>query len=81
MQLFVRIRSGFMSTGPQWPTTITGWAIWIVIVIAICAAVYVMSIVAGIAIPWWVQTLLWICVAAAVIVGVIRFLAKLGNNP
>jgi hypothetical protein len=70
-----------MSTGLQPPNNIAGWAIWFVIVIAICAVVYVMAQVAGIVIPSWVITLLWICLAAVVVVAVIKFLARLGQNP
>lgn len=63
------------------PTSVAEWAIWIVIAIAIIAVVYVMAQVAGIVIPGWIITLLWICLAAFVVVGVIRFLASLGGPP
>lgn len=62
------------------PTTIAGWAIWIVIAAAIVAAMYVALTAFGIGIPSWVITLFWICVVAVVVVAVIRFLAGLGNN-
>jgi hypothetical protein len=64
----------------QTPNTIAGWAIWIVITIAIVAAVIVACNAFGIAIPSWVMTLLWICVGAVIVVAVIRFLASLGGG-
>ncbi len=64
----------------QTPTSIAGWAIWVVICLAIVAAVYVAANAFGIAIPVWVVTLFWICVAAAIVVAVIRFLASLGGG-
>jgi hypothetical protein len=70
-----------MSTGPQFPNSISSWAIWIVIVVAIVAVIYVMLQVTGIAVPSWVLTLLWICLAAVIAVAVIKFLSRLGNNP
>jgi hypothetical protein len=69
-----------MSTGFQPPRTIAGWAIWLVILIAIVAAVYVAAQAFGIVIPSWIITLFWICVAAMVVIGVIRFLASLGSG-
>jgi len=68
-----------MSTGPnpQLPSTVAGWAGWLVLVIAIVAVVYVMLQVTGIAIPAWVLTLLWICLAAFIAIAAIRFLARL----
>lgn len=62
------------------PNTFAGWAIWIVICIAIVAAVIVAANAFGIAIPPWIFTLLWICVGAAFVVAVITFLAKLGGG-
>jgi hypothetical protein len=69
-----------MSTGFQPPRTIAGWAIWLVILIAIVAAVYVAANAFGVVIPSWVVTLFWICIAAVVVIGVIRFLASLGSG-
>ena len=69
-----------MSTGFRTPNTIAGWAIWLVICAAIIAAVYVACQQFGIIIPGWIITLFWICVAAALIVAVIRFLASLGGG-
>jgi hypothetical protein len=69
-----------MSTGFQPPRTIAGWAIWLVILIAIVAAVYVAANAFGVAIPSWVVTLFWICIAAVIVIGVIRFLASLGSG-
>jgi hypothetical protein len=66
--------------GFKTPTTIAGWAIWVVILIAIVACVYVAAQAFGVAIPQWVITLFWICVAAMVVVAVIRFLAGLGGG-
>jgi hypothetical protein len=66
-----------VSTGFQPPRTIAGWAIFIVILIAIVAAVYVAAQAFGIIIPPWIITLLWICVGAAIVVAVIKFLASL----
>jgi amino acid transporter len=68
-----------MSTGFQTPKTFAGWAKWIVICIAIVAVVFVAANAFGVAIPSWIITLLWICVGAAVVIGVITFLASLGS--
>jgi hypothetical protein len=66
----------------QTPTTLAGWAIWIVITIAIVACVVVAARAFGIIFPSWLFTLFWIVVAAAIVVAVIRFLAGLGGgNP
>lgn len=69
-----------MSTGFQPPRTIAGWAIWVVIVAAIVAVVFVACQQFGIVIPGWIITLLWICVAAAIVVAVIMFLSRLGGG-
>jgi len=70
-----------MSQGPQLPNTISAWAIWIVCALAIVALVYVMVQVSGVAIPWWVSTVLWILLVAAVIIGAIRLVSRWGSNP
>lgn len=62
----------------NYPTTISGWAIWLVIAAAICAVVYVALTTFGIGIPAWVVTVFWILVVAVVIVAAIKFLASLG---
>jgi hypothetical protein len=67
-------------TGVELPRTIAGWAIWLVILIAVVAAVYVGAGAMGVAIPRWVVTLFWIVIAAVVVIGVIRFLASLGSG-
>jgi hypothetical protein len=64
----------------QTPTTISGWAIWLVITLAIIAVVFVAANAFGIAIPSWVITGLWICGAAAFLVAVIMFLGRLGGG-
>ncbi len=64
----------------QTPTTIAGWAIWIVITLAIIAVVFLAANAFGVTIPPWVVTALWICGGAAFLVGVIMFLARLGGN-
>ncbi len=64
----------------QKPTTIAGWAIWLVITFAIVACVYVAANAFQMVIPWWIVTLFWICVGAAIIVAVITFLASLGGS-
>jgi amino acid transporter len=69
-----------MSTGFQPPRTIAGYAIWLVIVIAIVACVYVAARAFGVIIPAWIVTLFWIVIAAVVVIGVIRFLAGLGSG-
>ncbi len=70
-----------MSTGPQLPTTIAGWAIWLVCALAIAALVYVFVQVSGVAIPWWVSTVLWILLVAFIIIGAIRLVSRWGSNP
>ena len=64
----------------QTPNTIAGWAIWIVIALAIVAVVMVAANAFGVAIPPFILTLLWICFGAALVVGAIMFLAKLGGG-
>ena len=64
----------------QTPTTIAGWAIWIVIALAIIAVVFLAANAFGIAIPAWVVTALWICGGAAFLIAVITFLASLGGS-
>ena len=53
------------------------WAIFIVIIAAIVAVVFVALKQFGIAIPGWVITIFWILVVAVVCIGAIRFLASL----
>ena|ERR1700728_1019780 len=78
---FERLLQGGTTVTPvQVPNTIAGWAIWAVIVAAIVAVVLVACQQFGVAIPGWIITLLWICVAAAIVVAVIRFLASLGGG-
>lgn len=64
----------------QTPTTFAGWAIWLVITLAILGIVFLAANAFGIAIPPWVITALWICGGAAFLVAVITFLAKLGGG-
>ncbi len=70
-----------MSTGPQLPTTIAGWAITLVCVLAIVALVYVFVQVSGVSIPWWVSTVLWILLVAFIIIGAIRLVSRWGSTP
>lgn len=64
----------------NYPTTVAGWAIWVVIVAAIIAVVYLALTQFGIVIPAWVVTVFWILVVAAVLVAAIKFLASLGGG-
>ncbi len=70
-----------MSQGPQLPNTISAWAIWIVCALAIAALVYVFVQVSGVAIPWWVSTVLWILLVAFIVIGAIRLVSRWGSNP
>jgi hypothetical protein len=66
----------------QTPNTIAGWAIWVVICAAIVGIVLLACAQFGVTIPGWIFTLLWICVAAALVIGAIKFVASLGGgNP
>ena len=69
-----------MSPAFQRPTTIVGWAIYLVILLAVLAVVYVAANAFGLPIPPWLITLVWICVAAAIVVGVLMFLGSLGGG-
>lgn len=62
------------------PKTIGGWAIFLVIIAAICAVVWVAVTAFGIVIPGWVVTIFWILVVAVVVIAAIRFLASLGGG-
>ncbi len=64
----------------NWPKTVAGWAIMVVIIAAICAVVWVAVTTFGIIVPGWVITIFWILVVAVVIVGAIKFLASLGGG-
>lgn len=61
--------------GIQW--NVGNIAIAVVIVVAIIAIVLVMCRVAGIAIPPWIWTIAWICLAAFVAILAIRFVLSL----
>jgi hypothetical protein len=69
-----------MSTGPRLPNSFGGWAIWIVIAIAICAVVYTVAGAVGIPIPGWVVQLVFICIVAVIAWAAIRFLMSLGGE-
>jgi hypothetical protein len=69
-----------MSSGLQTPKTITGWAIWLVILFAIIACVYVAATQFGITIPPWIVTLFWIVLAAAGVILAIRLLSGMGGS-
>lgn len=69
-----------MSTGPQLPNNVGGWAIWVIGIIAIVAIVYVGANAMGIAIPAFVVTIFWILVAAVLLVAAIRFIMKLTGS-
>jgi hypothetical protein len=58
--------------------TVAYWAIIVVIVIAIIAAVYVFTRNAGVAIPPWVVQLFWIIVVAFVVIMAIKLLSRMG---
>lgn len=59
------------------PGGIAGVAVWIIIVAAVVAIVFVACKAMGVAIPGWVIQVLWILVAAAVCVWAIKFLMSL----
>lgn len=65
----------------QYPTTITGWAIWIVTVGAIVALIYLALNQFGIMVPAWIVTAFWIVVIAVVIIALIKFVAGMGSGP
>ncbi len=52
-------------------------AIWLVIVIAIIALVFLYCRVSGVVIPPWIFQAFWIVVAAVVIIFAIRFVASM----
>jgi hypothetical protein len=68
-----------MSTG-RLPQTFGGWALWVIIAIAICAVVYVVAGAVGIPIPGWVVQLVFICIVAVIAVAAVRFLMTLGGQ-
>lgn len=70
-----------MSTGPQLPNTFSGWAIAIVVCLAIAGLVYVMIQVTGIPIPAWFWTVCFIVLVAVIIIAAIKFVSRMGGNP
>jgi hypothetical protein len=56
------------------PGGIAGLAIWIIIVAAIAAIVFVACKAMGVAIPGWVVNVFWIVVIAVVCILAIKFL-------
>lgn len=83
--LAIRFLSSLGGGGPgvgvQLPNTIAGWAIWLVILLAIIACVYVAITAFGVTIAPWIITLFWICLAAVIIIAAITFLSRLGGRP
>ena len=61
--------------GPRLPNTVGGWAIWLVVVIAILANVYVAATALGVVIPPWILHIVWICIAVVIVVAAIRFVS------
>lgn len=59
------------------PGGIAGFAIWVVIIAAIVAIVFIACKAMGVAIPDWVIKVLWILVIAAVCIWAIKFLMTL----
>ena len=59
------------------PGGIAGLAIWIVIVAAVAAIVFVATKAMGVAIPAWVLNVFWIVIIAVVCVAAIKFVAGL----
>lgn len=59
------------------PGGIGGVAIWIIIVAAVVAVVFIACKAMGIAIPDWVIKVLWILVIAAVCIWAVKFLMSL----
>jgi hypothetical protein len=68
-----------MSTGPQiqMPTSILGWIIWLIIIIAAVGVLYVVIGVAGVTIPAWIITIGWILAVAFVAIAAIKFLSRM----
>lgn len=63
--------------GGAWGISLAEIAIWIVIVAAIVALVYVALRQFGVSIPAWVVQVFWICVTAIVVILAIKFVASL----
>jgi hypothetical protein len=60
-----------------WPGGIAGMAIWVIIVAAVIAIVYIATRAMGVAIPPWVVQVFWVLVIAVVCIFAIRFLLTL----
>lgn len=56
------------------PGGIAGLAIWIIIVAAVAAIVFVACRAMGVAIPGWVIQVFWVVVIAVVCIAAIKFL-------
>lgn len=56
------------------PQTIRDWILWIIAVAAAVGVLYVALGVFGVAIPPWVVTIFWICIAAVVAAAAVKFI-------
>lgn len=59
------------------PGGIAGMAIWIIILAAVVAIVFIACKAMGVAIPGWVINVFWVLVIAAVCIWAIKFLMTL----
>lgn len=59
------------------PGGVAGIAVWIIIVAAVVAIVFIACKAMGVTIPGWVVQVLWILVIAAVCVWAVKFLMTL----
>lgn len=59
------------------PSGIAGFAIWVIIVAAVVAVVFIGCRAMGVTIPPWIIQLMWILVAAALCIWAIKFLMSL----
>jgi hypothetical protein len=57
------------------PTTLAGWAIWLIVLAGIVVITYVGLTALGVAIPGWVVTIFWVVLVVVVVVAAIKFLA------
>jgi hypothetical protein len=69
--------SAILAAGAVWGWSVGELAIIVVIIAAVCALVWVALRQFGVAVPAWIQQVVWIIVVAVVVVAAIRLVLSL----
>lgn len=62
------------------PRTFGGWVIWLVVVLAICAVVWIATTAFGLPIPPWLLKICGVLVVAFVVIVAIKLLLGMGGS-